>query len=1268
LLGHFQTTVTIGGLNKYKTHEIDKYDYIFYVGYSPTYQIPANFAKDILGTLKPVIWINNGFIDFCKQQDVEKRFGFSVTQFDQNSPFTIVKAGTDQFTKGTSDINIIKINNKNAVEVWATAVSTKPKKEVPYMVKSGNLIYVADMPFTYATETDRYLYFSDKLHDILNEKHAEQHQAIIRIEDVTPLNDPNKLREVADILAERGIPFLVGVVPIYVNPSEDRRVTLTERPEVVDALKYMVRNGGSIVMHGVTHQYKGVSTDDCEFWDAAIERPIADDNTDDIAKKIETGIDEFFKNGLYPIAWETPHYQASIASYQTFAKFFSTAVEQRMVINNYDYGQYFPYIIEKDLYGQKIYPENLGYIPLNPNMDTSRKFVNNIIKNTAMVHEVRDGIISCFFHPFLNLSLLEELVDGIKNKGFSFIDVGNQTNWVKAHDKVILTGSQTYNLTIDNSFLYEAYFDTEGNIIKKSFSKDRLNGPVTKKITLNPGEVYVAEGLDYYLKEPTFKDVVVQKVRGTYRDLFADKNWHEAKVSVCWNQSAKGAAYYDQSSLISIFKSINVNVDTVFLGQDLNLEGCNLLVVPYSFVDSLNYFEYPKILRFVKNGGSLITDRKNKLIEKLGVKFFSNSEMKLHQIRDKYFPQELITWKYIQLANKFEYDENDEILCEDASTALPVAIGRPYGKGKFIYFNTAFDPFTPLGYSNYPFALDYIKRYFQLNPVVKRENLEFYFEPSLRKNISVETLVKLWVKQGIRIIHIDGWLIYKKYTYDYKRLIKLAHANGILVYAWIEPPYISEKFWQDHPEWREKNYKNEDINSDPDPSKNASWRYPVALTDPNCMKTVLAFYDKFLKDYDWDGVNIAELSFESGAEGFKQPKFFAPMHPTARAEFKKEYGYDMKQVFDSTSVYYWKTNADAKEDVVDYRIDKITEFHDKFLKQITDFAKTKSGFGVIVTFYDTYFSPELKEHTGVSSDKIIELQKKYGCMLQPEDPQNKWSTDPTRYEELGKYYAKKMSNPSKLLLDLNILAFRKRDEVTPFPTLLQTGIESYHLINSASKGAPRFTIYSEGSCNAQDLSLFSYSSSGQVKYQYTENGYKVSSPYSFTMQLPADISIIRIDDQSVVGYRDNSFIIPAGEHTISIHTSDIPGFSSVEIQPQLLSFTGNLLEIKYGMRQVNFVYDCSERALVSLNRKPTDIKVDGKDFPFEALRGNDCFCVFLPVGKHLVAIVTGDKFTYGMNITSLWSISAIAIYGTIAVILLIIMYFALKIFRKRLEN
>jgi len=154
----------------------------------------------------------------------------------------------------------------------------------------------------------------------------------------------------------------------------------------------------------------------------------------------------------------------------------------------------------------------------------------------------------------------------------------------------------------------------------------------------------------------------------------------------------------------------------------------------------------------------------------------------------------------------------------------------------------------------------------------------------------------------------------------------------------------------------------------------------------------------------------------------------------------------------------------------------------------------------------------------------------------------------------------------------------------------------------------------------------------------------------------------------MVGYRDNMFFIPSGTHEIECKSDDMPGFSTAQLQPQILTFTGNVSEIKYGMRKIYFTYESTEKSLISLNSKPTEIKVDDKIIPFEVLKGNDCFSVFLPVGKHSVAIETGDKFSYGLSITSLWSISAIAIYGIIAVIALIIMFVALKIVRRRLEK
>ncbi len=1261
LLGHFKTTVNIEGVNSYKSNEINKYDFIFYIGSSKSNRVPHLFSKDILATKKSIIWINTGFEEFSKNADVVKRYGFVVTSQEEKTEFTNINSGNEIFTRGAKSINLVRIVGNNKVSVWAKAVSSKnPSISTPYMLKSDNLIYVADIPFIGTDQSDSYLYFADKLHDILGENHPVSHKCTIRIEDVSATSNPNKLRDIADYLSGQGIPFLVGVVPIYVNPSDGTYIKLSDRPEVVDALKYMVKNGASIVMHGTTHQYKGVSTLDAEFWNMTTNTPVEGENIADFSKKIELGLNEFFKNGLFPIAWETPHYMGTVVAYTAISKYFSTVVEQRMAIDDFDYGQYFPYIIEKDIYGQKIYPENLGYIPLDPSPDSTLASANYIINRAKIFTKVRDGFVSCFFHPFMDISLLEALVNGLKKEGFAFVDLKDDNNSVKMQDKVIFTGEgdKSYMLSLNDTYLCERYFNDKSEVNKRLETKQRINGSINKKVALSKGHMYVAESVDFHIKIPTFFDKLIQKYKTYISERKSNENWKEATVGVCWNPSARGAAYYDQASLISIFKSLNINVDTLFIGdQDIRLKNVNLLVVPFSAVDSLSYFEKQNILHFVEEGGNLITDGKNKLIETFDFNF-SSKEVPIHQIRDNYFPQEIIYWSERINAPKFETTDNDLVFSEDAATGLPLVVGRDFGKGKILYFSTLFDPKSSLGYSHFPFAFEYIKRYLQLQPVVKRENLEVYFDPGFRTNVSIENLIKLWSKTGIRIIHIAGWHQYPKYEYDYKKVISLAHANGILVYAWLEPPQVSQMFWDSHPEWREKNYLGKDAR--------ASWRYPVALTDEKCLEAVIQQYMRILKAFDWDGVNLAELYFEAG-QGFAEPEKFTPMHSSALSEFHRKYGFDMKKVFDKHSPYYWELNPNAKADVINFRVNKIAEITDKVVGSLYEYSKEKNGFGIIVTFMDTYFSPEITTYHGVSSDKMIDLQKKYHIYLQPEDPQTKWSTDPNRYDEFGKFYAKKMADPSKLLVDLNILTIRDKAKVSNFPTLIQTGIECFQMVNSASTGAPRFTIYSEATFNPQDLYYLSYASSGPVKYQATKSGYTVSSPVSFELRLPKNIKAIKVDGQEVLGYSDNTFVIPAGEHMIGTLDNESQ-FSTIELQPQLLTFTGNLLAIKYEMRQITFEYDSYERAYASFNLKPTSVKLDGVEYKFEVLSGNDCFTLMLPCGKHKVEVVTGDEMTYNINLTSLWSISAIALYGFFAVSLLFIMYLILKILRKRLEK
>ncbi|MBI5463854.1 MAG: polysaccharide deacetylase family protein [Ignavibacteriales bacterium] len=1269
LMGHFRTRTTLKGTSEYHPGEMSYFDVVFYVGFDVHNQPPQRLLEEVYSSRKPFVWLNTGMDDFSRRFDLKKRFGFSISGIDSTSNFDQVRSGSQPppdyvvrtglagsvFTKGDPHLTLIQPTNPSLCKIVATASNAQRRREMPYIIRSGNFWYVADSPFAYATAGDRYNLFADLLHDILGEQHEESHQATIRIEDVTLFDNPNSLREIADILSSRDIPFLVGVIPFFVDPGEGTRLSLSDKPELVDALQYMVRNGATIVMHGVTHQYKGVTAADFEFWDDGTNSPIKGETEDGIAKKLELGIQEFMRNGLYPLVWETPHYTASFKLYRTVSKFFSTACEQRLSIENVDYSQFFPYIIYKDLFGQTVYPENLGYIPLNPDKKASEEYVAQVLNGAKAQLQVRDGVSTVFFHSFLDLNLLKEIADGLRSLNYNFLDMREQTHWVKLADRVILCGSQSYSIKLKDQYLLEAYYDAEGEIRQRIVSPHRLSGEVSKTIDLKPGEYYKAEPTEFREHEPTFTEKVTNAAGKLYENVFkSDESWRPLRPTLLWNQFARGASHNDQASFAAVLNSVSVLVDTLFIGEPYEFSRTNLLIVPNGIVDSLTEKQQAVLTQYVAAGGNMILDGKSELAERLGISF-AQSQLRVFRIRDRFFPEEQIVWKFPELVPKFELDNIERTFCVDEITEAPLLVGTKFGKGRVMFFSSRFDPNSPLGYSRYPYLLDHVRRYFHLRPFIQREKLEVYFEPGNRTTYSIENLVRSWASHGIRVVHVSGWHQYPKYTYDYDRLIRLAHANGILVYAWLEPPQVSKKFWDEHPEWREKTLKGDDAP--------AAWRYTVALTDSGCVFAMTAEYVQLLQAHDFDGVNLAELYFESG-KGFETPKQFAPAHPSARLELKRERGIDLDKVFDPESPFYWKSNPTVHEVVVNYRIRKLHEVYERLLSSIYRIAATKPGFQVIVTAMDSFGSPELREQLGVDMNDVLGLQKKYGFVLQVEDPHSRWSTDPLRYEAIGKQYAELLGDRSKLMLDLNIYTFREKEKVLPFPTLIQTGTESFLLVRSAAIGAPRLTIYSEQSVNPQDMTFLPYTLAHDVQYAESDDGWMVQSPAAFTLKLPREISDLSIDGTPQPMFRDQRFLVPAGKHRIAVNRTPVGSFSTHELQTRILSSTGNILSCAYGFRDATIEYSSDARMLVSLSNVPTDVSVDGQAIAFAPMKGNDCYSVFLPAGRHQARIVTGDQFSYGVSVTSLWSSTAIALFGAGAVLLLLIMYIGLKVIRR----
>src|SRR5207253_7675188 len=83
-------------------------------------------------------------------------------------------------------------------------------------------------------------------------------------------------------------------------------------------------------------------------------------------------------------------------------------------------GQMYPYVV-RDIYGTKVVPENLGAIEPQPWFIFPARLPDVIVADARRNLAVRDGFASFFFHPFWDINLLKQTVEGIQAAGFTFV-------------------------------------------------------------------------------------------------------------------------------------------------------------------------------------------------------------------------------------------------------------------------------------------------------------------------------------------------------------------------------------------------------------------------------------------------------------------------------------------------------------------------------------------------------------------------------------------------------------------------------------------------------------------------------------------------------------------------------------------------------------------------------------------------------------------------------------------------------------------------------
>ena len=370
LISHFTTDVTFVKSSEVEKKDLEDVTHLFYYG-QVFEHLSSSFLELFDDYTGAFIAIGYNF------EQLGGRFAF-VRQLEEITIDEMYLSVNQDRKLEVKEQNIIGIEPMEGTEILIEGKNKAVESSHPIMVKNQNYYYLALDNISIQNS----ILFGEILHDFFQVNHSAIHPGYIRLEDVHPLVDPEPIREIAKILKEKNIPYMVAVIPIYTDPETGEKHTFSDSPELLRVLKEMQDEGGSIVLHGYTHQFRASETGEgFEFWDVENNTPIYSPESEPfqlkkeeeftskeeyesyitklekyekeyIETKITSGMHELVKYGLYPLAFEAPHYTMSQNGYKILSEHFSTYVGQLQLSdedwrdNRYSSILYFAFIFE----------------------------------------------------------------------------------------------------------------------------------------------------------------------------------------------------------------------------------------------------------------------------------------------------------------------------------------------------------------------------------------------------------------------------------------------------------------------------------------------------------------------------------------------------------------------------------------------------------------------------------------------------------------------------------------------------------------------------------------------------------------------------------------------------------------------------------------------------------------------------------------------------------------------------------------------------------
>lgn len=598
----------------------------------------------------------------------------------------------------------------------------------------------------------------------------------------------------------------------------------------------------------------------------------------------------------------------------------------------------------------------------------------------------------------------------------------------------------------------------------------------------------------------------------------------------------------------------------------------------------------------ISQGESVILEGASPQAESLGIRP-SGKSIRVYSAIDHREPKLPIIWEQPADVPIFELPQQMHVFVKEKREGAPLLAGMQLGKGAVLW--AAITPGV-MGHERFPYVLHALNDLGLQSPLHSRR-LWVFLDTSYRMRADPHFMARQWRKNGVAALHIAAWHYFEpdeaRDTF-LRTLIGAAHQNAIHVYAWLELPHVSERFWQDNPQWREKTASGDDAHLD--------WRKLMNLRNPACVAAVRTGVDELLRRFDWDGVNLAELYFES-LEGHANPSRFTPMNNEVRREFQTLSGFDPIQLFDESGPKHWSQNASGLVQFLEYRVELARALQSQWLTSIHELKKDLPHLDLVLTHVDNLLQPETRERIGADARKVLPMMEQHDFTFLVEDPATAWNLGAERYTKIAGQYSPLVRKPNRLAIDINVVE-RYQDV---YPTKQQVGTELFREIHLASNAFSRLTLYFESSIRRTDWP-FVGAAAAVVRSLHKQAG-KVTLDAGQSVGVRWDGPAL-VDGAPWPANHAGILWLPAGKHTIE-PGSEVPHVRLTELNADLKSVWSDATTIE-------FSYESNARAFASLDKPIRKLMIDGVVTEPKLWIFEDSWILVLPKGQHLVTVST----------------------------------------------